>query len=335
MSELRFERPVARHLVHRAAMAEVFVCDGAALGDDRFLVAAQWPRDHALYYPDPAGLTDTLLFAETIRQAMVYLAHQFHGIPLTHHFIGRRIAYEIPDPGALRVGPVPLAVVLEARWTWTDHRPPGRYDFRVDVDLLAGGVRHGHGSIEAFAVDARRYGVLRRRAADTHHAGGGPPRASTAGDPVDAAEVGRQRQRDSVLRRDTGQRQWWLAPDRGHAILFDHPTDHLPLIVLAEGFRQLGHLLTGERTTQPPALSAMSIDCHAFGELEEPARLQLTGWTPAPGGGHGISVDARQRGTQVASCAMRWLTDVAPIPAQRRAPAGSTMDFGATAARHG
>ncbi|MFE2915248.1 AfsA-related hotdog domain-containing protein, partial [Kitasatospora indigofera] len=62
--------------------------DGVDLGEGRFLVAAQWPRDHALYHPDGAGLSDPLLFAETIRQALVFVGHRFRGVPLSDRFVG-------------------------------------------------------------------------------------------------------------------------------------------------------------------------------------------------------------------------------------------------------
>lgn len=137
--ELEFQRTVARRLVHRAAVAEVFVTDAVVLGEDHFLIGSQWPRDHTLYHPDVHRRSDPLLFAETIRQALVYLAHWHYGVPLSHRFVGYDMDFEITDPGAMCVGGKPLPVELDARWQWTDRRPPRRYGARLEVTLSVGG----------------------------------------------------------------------------------------------------------------------------------------------------------------------------------------------------
>ncbi|MFI8234274.1 ScbA/BarX family gamma-butyrolactone biosynthesis protein [Streptomyces sp. NPDC085900] len=299
-----------RHMVHRAALSEVFLTDAQALGGDRFLVAAQWPRDHALYYPDGDGLSDPLLFAETIRQSMVYLAHAYYDVPLTHHFIGSDFHFEITDPEMFRVTGVPLQPVLEARWTEVDSRPPNRISLRVDVELTIAGRVCGHGSISAIAVDAKRYGILRRRGAAP--AAGTQTLVTQQGTRIPAACVGRLREKDCVLER-AGSSDWQIRASVGHAVLFDHPTDHVPMMVMLEGFRQLGHLLSRMSTVYTEAgvsafLTAVSIDCVAFAELDAPIRLEVqNGYEPAARGGAGeLRVDAVQSGRGVATAAMTW-----------------------------
>ena len=313
-ARLSFDRPVSRHSVHRASMAEVFVSDAFPINESHCVVAAQWPRDHVLYSPGASGQTDALLFAETFRQTMVFLAHEFHGVPLTHHFVGRRLEFEITDPRPLTVGPAPLAVVLDTRWSSTGGRPPGRYEFRVDAQLLVADVCAGRAALDVIALDARRYSMLRHRPAGT-------PAPVPAAVPVPAPAVGRQRARDSVLRHGPEPGQWWLAADPAHAVLFDHPTDHLPLMVLAEGFRQLGYLLQQSGPSTTPALSAMTIDCHAFAELDEPVGLTVrahesTESTP----GHRLRVDAAQGGRPVAGCDMRWRSVSAVVSGAEHRP---------------
>ncbi|MCM2416251.1 ScbA/BarX family gamma-butyrolactone biosynthesis protein [Streptomyces sp. RKAG290] len=279
---LTFQRTIPRHMVHRAAVAEVFVTDAVSLGEDRFLVGAQWPRDHALYHPDAEGRSDPLLVAETIRQALVYLAHWYYRVPLTHHFVGRDIDFEVTDIDALRIGPQPLPVVLDARWVWVDNRPPQRYGMRLEVGLSVGGRECGRGSLQVIAVDDRRYELLRRRA-------GGSPAAGTpasAGEvarqmrgSLDPSLVGRLRSKDSFIVPGASPGQWQLRVDPDHAILFDHPTDHVPLMVILEGIRQLGHLLvSGHRGESGglrvlPVLTSVATDCQAFAELDEPIHL--------------------------------------------------------------
>lgn len=322
-AELGFQQPVPRHMVHRAAMAEVFVTDAVRDGEDTFLVAAQWPRDHALYYPDDNGYHDPLLFAETIRQALVYLAHQCYGVPLTHRFVGRTMNFEITDPQLLRTGAAPMPVVLEATWVWVDNRPPKRYGMRLDVVLTVGGRPCGRGSLQVVAIDDKRYGLLRRRCTQPLSQipeQRQPPRAER----VAADRVGRLRAKDSVLGSNAGGRSWPLRLDLDHAILFDHPTDHIPLMALLEGFRQLGHLLSHEagagqgRAAARRTLTAASVQCRAFAELDEPTSLVVADAAlPAdPGRAAELSVDAVQCGVPVATVAMRWV-DASAAPALR------------------
>ncbi|GAA2837835.1 ScbA/BarX family gamma-butyrolactone biosynthesis protein [Kitasatospora paracochleata] len=322
--------------MHRAAVAEVFVTDAVELSRDRYLVAAQWPRDHALYHPDPSGLADPLLFAETIRQGLVYLAHSRLGVPLGHRFVGTHMDFRITHPERLRVGAAPLAVVLDAELSRPGDRPPHRHGLRLDAVLLVDGVPCGRGGLSLFATDERRYRLLRgpigRPAADGGPApdpgggpGGGPGtagRAGSAGSPGSAGtgpasaepglppgEVGRLRAKDSVLAPGEAPGEWRLGLDPGHAILFDHPTDHIPLMAALEGFRQLGHLMVhGPEATRPYALARVEVECHAFGELDLPTTLVLRDGAPgsSPGPARRMVVEACQEDRSFATATMDW-----------------------------
>jgi hypothetical protein len=336
-ARLRYLQTVPRTMVHRAAMAEVFITDAVPTGPDRYLVAAQWPRDHALYHPDRTGRTDPLLLAETLRQALVYLAHRYHDVPLTHRFIGSGMDFAITDGDALRVGAAPLPVVLEARWVWTANRPPRRYGMRLDVVLTVGGRACGRGSLEVLAVDARTYGILRGRVAEPDRArvdgagGGAGEPSATAWRQVPAARVGRLRGKDSVLEEyaagpgltsggagtagggvtsgGTAGKAWRMRADLRHAILFDHPSDHLPLMVTLEGCRQLGYLLAhGGARDRPYALASCEVECTAFAELSPPVSLVATE-SAEPGGADGrrsLRIEAVQAGRTVAVTRSVW-----------------------------
>ncbi|MFJ9250673.1 ScbA/BarX family gamma-butyrolactone biosynthesis protein [Streptomyces sp. NPDC101776] len=306
--QLAFVRPIPRHLVHRASVAEVYLTDAVAEGQDRFLVAAQWPRDHALYYPDGNGCVDPLLFVETIRQALVYLAHQYYEVPLTHRFVGRDMDFEITDPDLLKVGATPLPVVLEVAWAWTGHRPPQRYGMRIEAVLTVGDVPCARGSLRVVAVDEKRYGLLRRRGGLPAGPGRAADRAAQA-ERLPAHQVGRLRAKDSVLKSAGRPGEWDLELDLGHAILFDHPTDHVPLMVLLEGFRQLGYLQTTEGDAAVPhTLTGASMDCLAFAELDAPIRLVMTQHRlPADAGSPALlRVEAVQSGVLLSTVSMSW-----------------------------
>ncbi len=338
---LSFRQPIPREMVHRAAVAEVFLTDAVRVGEDRFLVAAQWPRDHALYHPDRAGVSDPMLFAETIRQTLVYLAHEFHGVPLSHRFIGGDLDFEITDPEALRVGAAPVPVVLETRWAAEGARTPKRYGMRIEAVLTVDGRPCGRGSLRVVAVDERRYGLLRGR---SDAMGAALSRALLPPEGYGAhrmppAAVGRLRAKDSVLARGAIAGEWGLELDLDHAILFDHPSDHAPLMALIEGFRQLGHhlaldasdrgraaweaaadLAAGPDAAAPPRLLSLTTACLAFGELDRPIRLVVREDRPdqARPGVRRFGIDAVQGDCTLATSTTHWSLPAAPALAVHR-----------------
>ncbi|MCW8377065.1 ScbA/BarX family gamma-butyrolactone biosynthesis protein [Streptomyces justiciae] len=323
--QLSYLQPVPRHMVHRAAIAEVFLTDAVRTDEHSFLVAAQWPRDHAVYSPGSDGTSDPLLFMETIRQALVYLAHAYYDVPLTHRFIGFGSEFEITDPAALRIGGEPVPVVLEAEWVWVGNRPPNRFGMRLEVVLTVGGRTCGRGALHVVAVDDKRYAMLRGRGAKPRGVAvtGPAPRALER---VHPAAVGRLRAKDSVLVREHTDTPWQLLIDVEHPIFFDHPSDHVPLMVTLEGFRQLGHLLLHPGDMARGAghgLLGMEVDCQAFGELDAPIDLVVRERQPDTGSGTTrLTLDAVQNGASVATCRTLWGAQAAHV--DHRVPVSST-----------
>lgn len=303
---LSFLQPVTRELVHRSSIAEVFVTGGVRTGTDTFSVGAQWPRDHALYHPDENGLNDPLLFAETLRQAYFYGAHTYFGVPLGSRFIGQDMSFAITDPAALRVGGAPLAVVLHGTWAEERDRRGRAAGARLDVTLTVDGHPCGRGHTRGLMLDGRRYGLLRGRPAACDEVI--PPRPEQDARIARPSRVGRLRWKDCVLERDRPDQQWGLRVDRDHAVLFDHPTDHVPLMVMLEGFRQFGHLTIHEASRrmyagQAFALAGLSLDCAAFGELGEKIVLDLE---EGPSDECTLRVAARQGEKVLARADMTW-----------------------------
>ena len=198
-ASLKFLQPVSRQLVHRAAVAEVFITDALPVGQDRFVVGAQWPRDHALYAPDIQGLSDPLLLTETVRQSLVYLAHEFYGIPAGYRFVGSDTHFEIVGHEALVVGGAPSQVTLDVRWSWVANKPPRRFGIRVEAVISVAGRECARAGLRVYAVDESLYRRLRWRGnggqggvEDAHIGGGAAAR-------LPAADVGRLRAKDLSL----------------------------------------------------------------------------------------------------------------------------------------
>jgi hypothetical protein len=270
-AQLAFDQTVPRAFVHRTSVAEVFLTDALACADGRVLVAAQWPRTHALLHSDRYGYTDPLLMIETVRQAAIYLAHRFHEVPLSSHFIFTGLDFQLEDPAGTLTGDSPLNVVLDC--AFRSSRTPRRTTGRLDCVLEIRGRRVGRASAGLLAVPPSLYEALRRRAAR-------PAAPVGAGRPpkLPAALVGRERREDVLLSRTPDGFQ--LDVSSTHPGYFEHACDHLPGMVLVEGFRQAGYGLHHADEPRLPGrglprlLSGLQISFDAFGDLRSPVVLR-------------------------------------------------------------
>ncbi|CAM5429115.1 lactone biosynthesis protein [Streptomyces tanashiensis] len=330
---LSFDRTISRRFVHRASVTEVFLTDAVVAGSDRFLVGAQLPRNHALYRPEETGQCDFMLLVETVRQAGIFLSHRYHDVPLGHHFIFKALSLRIGDPAALRVGCGPLAVVLDVKVvTPAGGRNPRRFDARFDMVIEVGGRECARASAGVVVIDGVRYGRLRQRGrvAETARPTGrehgssvygtpeygtsayeasayGTPEygapghpASLYGVPAGAADdrgVLRPVPAAEALTRPPGTREWRLHVDPTHPGYFEHPSDHVPGMLLLEAFRQ-----AARETAGGAALTSLDADFAVFGELAEAVTVEAA---PAEGGRVRLSATqgARVLATAVARCA--------------------------------
>jgi len=252
----RRARTVPRELVHKKGPGEVLLAGATMPRPDVFTVFAQWPGKHRFYHPDPAGRPDPLLLLETVRQVGIYVSHHYYRVPLDFRFIFQELAdFTIDDPAPANHGPVTATAHCRPSAT------PSRFAATMDVVLSAHGKRLGRGSVRWIAVRDAAYRRIRGQPAKrsgTAPAVGRRPRP---------AEVGRRRARD-VLLLDDGDAGWRLHVDERHPYFFDHPTDHVPGMMLLEAFRQVGW-----RTTvgaQAVLLTGLSTSFLSFCELDVP-----------------------------------------------------------------
>ncbi|MFF8375268.1 ScbA/BarX family gamma-butyrolactone biosynthesis protein [Streptomyces sp. NPDC015661] len=298
---LSFDRTISRRFVHRASVTEVFLTDAVVAGSDRFLVGAQLPRNHALYRPEETGQADFMLLVETVRQAGIFLSHRYHDVPLGHHFIFKALSLHISDPAALRVGCGPLAAVLDVKVvTPAGARNPRRFDARFDMVIEVGGRECARASAGVVVIDGVRYGRLRQRGRITGTTG---PDTSAYGAPEGAADdraVLRPVPAEEALTRPAGTREWRLHVDPTHPGYFEHPSDHVPGMLLLEAFRQAARQTAGD--TALTTLTSLNADFAVFGELVEAVAVEA-----APTEDGRVRLTATQGGrvlaTAVARCA--------------------------------
>ncbi|MGW7276377.1 ScbA/BarX family gamma-butyrolactone biosynthesis protein [Streptomyces sp. NPDC054864] len=269
---LGFDQTVPRALVHRAGVAEVFLTDGVQLEDDgqRVRIAAQWPRAHALYQPDAQRFSDPMLLVETLRQAAIYTAHRFHGVPQHHRFIFCDLDFRIEEPALLRVGGAPLRVVFDGRFIPEAGRTDTRVGARFDAAIQVEGRRCGQGSVRLLAVGDRLYTALRRRK-DVPFGTPVPPLPRTL---LPAAEVGQIRPENVLLSHSAVPGTYGMHLDTSHPGYFEHACDHVPGMALVEAFRQAGHqVLRHSSCHDTHVMTACAVSFDAFGELDAPVTV--------------------------------------------------------------
>ncbi|WP_405012394.1 ScbA/BarX family gamma-butyrolactone biosynthesis protein [Kitasatospora sp. NBC_01539] len=268
-AQLDFHRTVSRKLVHKSAVSEVFLTDSERAAGDRFLLAAQWPRDHAVFQPGPGGLTDSMVVVETARQASIFVFHRYYGVPLDVPFLVRSMDFAITDLDALAGSAGPQEVTLDL----TVELPAGRSASRMPV-LTRAVVRTADGrpcaevSMAGDILDRRIYQRIRSRRAvpSADRATARPDGPCTV--EVPPAAVGRRRPGDVVL-VPAGDDRWRLRVDQHHPTFFDHSSDHVQAVLLLEALRQYGMLTAEVRSTRPSdVLCGLSVQFRGYAELD-------------------------------------------------------------------
>lgn len=303
--ELSREAAVPRSWVHRHAIAEVFVTDSARRDVDGFQVAAQLPRAHS-YFGDhltrPPAL-DPLLLLECGRQAGTLVAHRYLGVPLDSAFLISRWTTRL-EQAALRAedgdGPQDLLADVVVRQP-RRHRDGRLLGATLDVTLhVFGRVVAGSTVWAGYPAreDYRGYRTLRRETAPPTSDGMARERPGTA---VAPAAVGRRLAQNVVLaqaRAEAGGVTAALDVPVSHAVLYDHPLDHVPAMALLEAARQSALLATSDGPG-PGRWCVTGLDARfqRFVELDAPTTVTAGVQDDGRGGGRRtVQVDFRQSG---------------------------------------
>ncbi|GGK87709.1 adhesin [Sphaerisporangium melleum] len=325
-------RTVDRRLVHRAALAEVFLTDFATMGRDRFQGSAQLPPCH-FYYGDHTtrpAIHDPLAVFESVRQMLLCATHLQHGASEETKAITAETDLEIGDPGPLRTdgGIVELslhgAVTLEKTYQGAVSRVV--HEVRIHN---AAGEPIGTVRVDTALRTGEAYKALRMayRTGPAPYSGTLPAAVPRA--PVAPHLVGREQARNVVLHAP-----WSTAGEAGallrvpvdHSSMFDHPQDHVPGPVMMEAARQATLLLAGECLGMAPStlwLRSLGARYHRFTELDADVQVRAR---PLPGGaaggvprpGCGAEVTFHQGGETVAT----MIVGLGALPASESRDAG-------------
>nr|WSY51626.1 A-factor biosynthesis protein [Streptomyces sp. NBC_00886] len=296
-----FQQTVPRALVHRSAVSEVLVTGVRHGGDGVHQVGAQWSRAHSYYGPVAGRWHDPMIFAETIRQACVLLAHQTLDIPLANPFLTTTHAFTILAGGA-QLTDQPADVLLEVSLHDVVRRGASVSAFASSIDAFREGEPIGIGKSSANCVSPSVYRRLRGPRFGAAPLGEVPA-------PLPHELVGRSRPSDVVLGRSPDEGRWVLRAEPSHPILFDHPVDHVPGMVLMEAARQAALLTVG-------CPDGLLVSCAAtfckYVEFDVPCIVSSSPPHETSPGWHELTVTFHQTESLVGSCQVTVLDGRAP-----------------------
>jgi len=292
---LSWDRSVPRNLVHRKSIAEVLLTDGHALGEGRYLLAAQWSRSHTTFRPGSGDRHDPLLVAETLRQGCLYLCQRFLGVPRESRTVIKTVGFRLDTAKEPVVGYGATDVTCRAR-VYDVRREEGLawpVALSVKLQLSAGDAEFGSAEGRARILSEDDYKLLRGARAGVLPAPGEevrrlPPTAVSASVPGGVM----------VARDGTGSLR--VAPaDLRHPLFFDHPSDHIPGMVLLEAARQAACLASGDTSGR---LTGCRMTASRFTDWDPPAYV---GCEPVA---DGWAFRVTQGGDETASGEL-WLAD--------------------------
>lgn len=255
-AEHRFSAGVPREFVHRRAISEVFVTGIQRNDQASYTLSAQWPRWH-VFFGSPSGGYDSALIVETLRQLTILIAHTQLQVPLGMQFLMPDISVTMKS-GAIRDPLVPTEVTAEVQVV--DIRSTGRgvTAFRTNAIFRVDGQKVADGTAGARIVDPHAYIRLRSGApaVDGHR----------LASPVPAVDVGHSAPWNVVLGESAEPGCWPLRVDASNPILFDHPLDHVPGVLLIEAVRQATRLALLSPSMDFSSLKAQFLSVTEFGD---------------------------------------------------------------------
>ncbi|MFF8592814.1 ScbA/BarX family gamma-butyrolactone biosynthesis protein [Streptomyces sp. NPDC015220] len=245
--------PVTSEQVHKSAGAEQLLTQYHQHGDDDYLIRARWPRNHSFYTPRH-GLLDPMLLAESVRQCVPLLSHAAYDVPFGHRQSWSHFSYTL-DPAALTPDTTtPADVELHVACRDIVRRSTRLASLNMHVTVVRNGTRVGTAHTRFTNHTPALYQRLRGPYADLTEA---TARALPLPPPLTPAHVARDAFDDVVLSPTNSPRRTQLRIDLNHPVLFDHPVDHAPGMLLLEAARQSAHAATHPHPAHPLAMDAV------------------------------------------------------------------------------
>lgn len=280
-------RDLHRH-VGKTDLSEVLVSALAAKTNDTHVVTVHWPPTHRFYTPHPDRYTPHIL-TESIRQALALISRTAFGVPATSR-MGWQTFNLSATPALLYTEPQGASVRLTVTHSCVTRRKQGSARLTASIEATRGDFHLGSAQVTYSAHPPAIYDRLRGPYADPHTA---TSRALPPPSPLATALSGTRQPRDVVLAGTQTPRTWLLRVDTGHPVLFDHPHDHVPGMVLLEACSQAATATVHPLHTLPIGFDTQFL---RYVELDQPCRISTTQREPAVHTHHTIDVVGTQNG---------------------------------------
>ncbi|MEU9109782.1 ScbA/BarX family gamma-butyrolactone biosynthesis protein [Streptomyces xanthophaeus] len=256
---------VPKELVHRAAVAEVMLTDWERQDDIHFRVAAQWPRSHSFFTPVDGEHHDPLMAVETIRQVGSLLGHAEFGIPFGQHFLLHDLSVKV-HPEQLQVRQTPASLDIEVTCTEVKRRGSALVAMCYETAVRRDGMLAATGRASYSCASPTVYRRLRPA-----HVLSGALRPLPLTAPAAPQSVGRTSPADVVLTPIGEPGRWQLRVDTRHPVLFDHPVDHVPGMLLLEAARQAAAAVLERSSFLPLGITS---EFQRYAELDAPCFIE-------------------------------------------------------------
>lgn len=289
------ESTATKRLVRKSFQDEALVTDWRPVSEMSQVVTARWPHQHSFY--TEGDRYSPLLVTETLRQALALLTHAAHDIPLDHRLGWGQIRSAI-DVEALgtNADADPAEVELLIVHTQVKRRRLGSVQLASQVEASRAGRPLGTASLEYTTHPPAIYDRLRGNYADSASAFA---QAIPLTPPVPASHVGRSDAHNVVLSPTSKPNAWQLRVDTSHSVLFDHPHDHIPGMVLLEAAAQAAQASAMPRAVVPAAFDTAFF---RYVEFDQPCLITTEPLTQDSEGHMSIKVNAHQGQLPVFSC---------------------------------
>jgi hypothetical protein len=281
--EATHSTPVSKEHTHLRRADSVLLTDWTRRGPHEFLLSAQWPAA-ADDLPH-----DARVIAQLIRQSGLVIAHAAYDVPLSHQTLLHDFNYRVtPD---FRAAQTALPLTVEVRVP--DPKRAGRAvnALTMHIDIFHDGAAVARAEAAFSWVSPAAY----RRLRGDHHTVAWA--AWDVPEPVDATSVRRTEAVDVVLAPSEFRDRWLLRSDVTNTVLFDHPVDHVPGLVLIEAAQQAAHALGS-----PAFFEVETVTSHfdRYVEFDEPCWIEAKSASAAD-----ATTTTLVTGTQGGQCAFR------------------------------
>ncbi|GGX86358.1 ScbA/BarX family gamma-butyrolactone biosynthesis protein [Streptomyces hiroshimensis] len=242
---------VAKELVHLSFDDAVYLTGCEQQDATHYTVSALWPAHTTHRIPDHGTHYETLVVAQTIRQAGLFLAHTSYAAPLDHATLLRTFSYTLnPDAVVDTHRATPLHINITATPTTTRNNRTTALHLRMTI-TAAGSTSGSTGEPGDTAETVLATGetafewippAVYRRLRGAYHRP--PTTLPPVTPPLPPAQAGRTTADEVVLSPTAQPRTWQLRHPFDNTVLYDHAVDHVPGLVLIEAATQAAYTIT-------------------------------------------------------------------------------------------